>query len=370
MVEEDAVVEEAGGKKKRVKAMSMEDVLHLIAPGTLLRESISAILQARNGALLCIGNEKRFARLSEGGIKVDVPMSPQLLYELCKMDGAIILSDNGERIVYANRFLTPTNTIQTDETGTRHRTAERMAKQSHAAVITLSERRGSVTVYCDQEKHVLDTIPTLLNKATQAMQTLEKYLNVLVDSLQELTAREFQDMVTIFDVCKAVQRCEMVKRIAAEMNPYLLELGTEGRLTRLQLEELVQPVAQAEMVTRDYFRERQGATVQSVQKRIAGISEDGLLQISNISLALGYGSNLRNVDAYLIPRGYRILELTRRLTSQQVDALVGRFGNLQGIMRASMDELCEVDGIGEVLAERLRLSLNVLRNQAALDINR
>ena len=370
MVEDSAGVEEKSAKKKRAKSLTMDEVLQLIAPGTMLREAISAILQASNGALLCIGNEKRFERLSEGGIRIDVPMSPQLLYELCKMDGAIILNDDGSRIIYANRFLTPTNTIQTDETGTRHRTGERMAKQSHAAVITLSERRGSVSVYCDQEKHVLDTIPTLLNKAAQAMQTLEKYLNVLVDSLQELTAREFQDMVTIFDVCKAVQRCEMVKRIAVEMDPYLLELGTEGRLTRLQLDELIQPVQQAELVTRDYFRERQGATVQSVQKRIAGISEDGLLQISNISLALGYGSNLRNVDAYLIPRGYRILELTRRLTPQQIDGLVARFGNLQGIMRASLDELCEVDGIGEMLAERLRLSLNVLRNQAALDINR
>ncbi len=354
--------------RRKKQEMQLQDVLRLIAPGTLMREAISFIIQSHNGALICIGNEKRFARLSEGGIQIDEPLRPQLLYELTKMDGAIILNDTGTRILYANRFLNPSNNVETSETGTRHRAAERMAKQTQATVIAVSERRSTVTVYCNDHKHILDGIATLMNKAAQAMQTLEKYINVLEQSMRDLTAREFQDMVTIWDVCRNIQRYEMVKRIAREIEPYLIELGTEGRLIEMQLRELMQSVSDADLVVKDYYRERQGATYESVQKRIASLSEDDLLEVSNISQALGYGTNLRNVEAYLIPRGYRVLSLTRRLTPQLIDELISKLGNLQAITRASMEDLCQIEGVGEVLADRLRVSINLLRSQVAFDV--
>ncbi|HXK56168.1 MAG TPA: DNA integrity scanning diadenylate cyclase DisA, partial [Gammaproteobacteria bacterium] len=203
--------------------------------------------------------------------------------------------------------------------------------------------------------------------AAQAMQTLEKYIIVLQDALQDLSIREFQDMVTIFDVCKAVQRAEMVRRIANEIEPYIVELGTEGRLIDLQLRELIKPLEEADLVVKDYSREKASQTYKDTLLRIQEIPQQDLLQLGSISQALGYGSNPRTVDTYLTPRGYRILASTHRLPDQIIENLVGQFGSLQQIIRAPKDDLVAVEGIGEVLAERVRVSLNLLRNQLALD---
>lgn len=355
-------------RKSKAGKQELRDALALIAPGTKLREGISAILQSGNGALLCFGDPKKLAEISEGGVKVDAPLTPQLLYELCKMDGGIILNEDGTRIVYANRFLKPDHSIKSNETGTRHRTAERMARQTKGLIVCVSERRATVTIYVNDQRQTLDAITTSLNKAAQALQTLEKYMVTLQQALSELSAREFQDMVTIFDVCRAVQRCEMVKRVAAMIEPILQELGTEGRLIDLQMDELIQPIEEAELVIRDYYREKGGGTWEESRKKIEEVDQQDLLELGTISLALGYGSNLRNVDTYLTSRGYRLLTQTRRLTPQLIEALVAQFGSLQAIIRAPKDELCTIEGIGEILAERIRTSLNLLRSQLALDL--
>lgn len=353
-------------KRKRHEDVLREAIL-LISPGTRIREAISSILQSRTGALLCFGDPQRLGDLSEGGVRVDAPCTPQLLYELSKMDGSIILSKDGSHIVYANRFLKPDTSIASKETGSRHRAAERIARQAKCIAVAVSERRSSVTLYVHNMKHILDSIPTLLNKAGQVIQTLDKYISVLKETLQELTIREFQDMVTIFDVCGAVQRYEMVLRIAREMDPYILELGTEGRLIALQVRELMLPVEQAEWVVKDYYRERTGATCDLMRAKIAEMTQQELLNMGAISQSLGYGPTPRSVDTYLSPRGYRVLATTHRLPPQIIENLVERFGSLKEILRAPKDELDAVEGVGEVLAERVRVSLDLLRSQLALD---
>ncbi|MBI2435294.1 MAG: DNA integrity scanning protein DisA [Candidatus Hydrogenedentes bacterium] len=357
-------------KKKKNTDDAFHEALLMIAPGTRLREAISAVIQSGTGALLCFGDVKLLSELSESGVKVETDATPQLVYELSKMDGAIILNEDGSRIFYANRFLKPDAKIKSEETGTRHRTAQRLAAQAKCTVIAVSQRRSSVTLYVHSRRHVLDSISTLVNKATQAVQTLEKYLTVMQQAMQDLTTREFQDVVTIFDVCKAIQRTEMVERIAREIEPYILELGTEGRLIELQLQELIIPVSEARLVVKDYYKERQGVTYEETQEKITELSENELLNLGNISQALGYGPNLRSVDTYLSPRGYRVLHATHRLSPQIIENLVARFNSLQQIIRAPKDELVEVEGVGEILAERIRVSLNLLRNQLALDDRR
>lgn len=357
-------------RKKKTNYEAFREALLMIAPGTEYREAIDAIIQSGTGSLLCFGDPKILSDLSESGVKVDADMTPQLLYELSKMDGAIILNSEGTKIHFANRFLKPDAKIKSDETGTRHRTAQRLAAQAKCMVITVSQRRGSVTLYVHSHRHVLDMIPSLVTKAMQAIQTLEKYVTVMQQAMNDLTIREFQDVVTIFDVCKAVQRTEMVERIANEIEPYILELGTEGRLIGLQLQELVIPIAEANLVVRDYYREKQGQSYDEVQDRITDISEQDLLNLGSISQALGYGPNVRSIDSYLTPRGYRVLHSTHRLPPGIIDNLVARFGSLQQIVRAPKDELVEVEGVGEILAERIRISLNILRNQLAQDDRR
>lgn len=357
-------------KAKKKKKISYRDALLLVAPGTRLREAIFAILQSRNGALICIGEPKRLSELSEGGFSLDAPATPQIIYELSKMDGAILLNEEADRILYANRFLKPDNSIPTDETGTRHRAAERFAKQANCIVIAVSERRGSVTLYLQDTRHVLDSISTLLNKATQAIQTLEKYIATLESNLIDLTAKEFEDLVTIFDICKTIHRFETCRRISSEIEPYILELGVEGRLIKMQLSQLIAPLEEAVLVVKDYYKEKAGITYEDVLKKLAEIPVDDLIQLGNISQALGYTANLKTIDTYLSPRGYRVLTQTRRLTPQIIEGLVKRFHTLQQIMRAPKEMLCEVEGIGDVLADRVRVSLDSLRNQVALDRHR
>ncbi len=357
-------------RKKKKQGITLEQALRMVSPGTKIREAISAILQSHNGALICVGDPKELADLSEGGVAIGATYTPQMLYELAKMDGAILLDEEAKRIEYANRFLKTDFSIPSDETGARHRAAERIAVQARCLVIALSERRGSVCLYVQDTKHMLATIPTLLNKASQAMQTLDKYMQVLDDALTVLSTREFEDMVTIFDVCRAIQRCEMVVRIGAEIQPHIMELGTEGRLLEMQLDELMMPVEEAKLVSRDYYRERAGLKQSQVEKRISEIDQQALLKPASICQALGYGSNLKTIDTYLSPRGYRILSQTRRLSPQVIENLVSRFGSLGQIMRAPKEDLCQVDGIGDILAERVRASLNSLRSQLALDRGR
>ncbi len=339
----------------------------MVAPGTQIREAMSAILQSHMGALLCFGNVARLSRLSEGGVKLDAEMTPQLLYELSKMDGAIILNEEGTRIHYANRFLKPAAHIASNETGTRHRAAQRMANQAKCIVLALSQRRSSVTLYCHSRRYSLDSVQTLVNKGVQTLQTLEKYMEVLRKTMQELTVRELQDVVTIFDICRVLQRAEMVHRIRNEVNPIIVELGTEGRLLQLQLHEAVMPLKEAGMVVRDYHREKQGVNPEGVHDRIRALSQEEIMNLSCFSQALGYGMNMRSIDSYLTPRGYRVLHAINRLPAPIIDNLVEQLGSLKAIISASKEQLVGVEGVGEVMAERIRSGLNLLVNQLVMN---
>ena len=342
--------------------------LRLAAPGSPLREGVSYILQSGTGGLLVLDDSKRVQKLCEGGVTIDRPFSPTLLYELSKMDGAIVLNERATRIVSANVFLAPSKKIGSMETGTRHRAAERMAKQTLSAILAISQKRRSVTLYVGNVKRVLESIATLLNKASQALQTLEKYCNALRDQLEELSIREFQDMVTIFDVCEAIQRAEMVRRIGEEIKPYITELGTEGRLVDLQLKELIGAYEEGSLVIKDFYKKRDEYTAEKAQDVIAQLSSKDLLNLNNICQALGHGPNMRVVDTYLSSRGYRILTQTHRLSHGIIENLVRNFGSLQAILRAPREELVALEGVGEVMAERIRVSLDLLRNQLALEV--
>jgi diadenylate cyclase len=350
-------------RKKMSENEAFRATLEMIAPGTQIREAISAILQARTGALLCFGNAARLSKLSEGGVKLDAEMTPQLLYELSKMDGSIILNEQGTRILYANRFLKPSPKYPSIETGTRHRAAQRFANQAKCIVLALSQRRASVTLYCHSRRYTLDSVQTLVNKGVQTLQILEKYVDVLRKTMSELTVRELGNVVTIFDVCRVLQRAEMVSRIQKEILPIILELGKEGRLLQLQMQETVQPLKEAALVIRDYYRERPGVSAETVAEKINSLSQEELMNLGSISQALGYGPNLRSVDSYMTPRGYHILQGINRLPAQIIDNLVKQFGTLKAIIAANKDQLDEVEGVGEVLAERIRSGLSLLSSQ-------
>ncbi|MBW7863357.1 MAG: DNA integrity scanning protein DisA [Candidatus Hydrogenedentes bacterium] len=352
-------------KKIKTEEEALHEAIRMVAPGTPLREAIAYILQAGTGAMLCFGEPNRLARLSEGGVELNVEMRPQLLYELSKMDGSIILNEKGTRIYFANRFMKPNTRIPSEETGTRHRVAQRIASQAKCTVVTVSQRRASVTVFCHGRKYQMKTVQVQVNKAIQGIQTLERYVQTLQLALRELTMREMGDWVNLPDVCRVLQRAEMADRMfRREVYPAIEELGGEGRLFLLQTTELLKPLDEAKLVIKDYARER---SADAVLERVHNLSDEDLLSFGMISQALGHGAGTRGFDQVLMPRGYRVLSMMSRFSDTIAKNLVERFGTLSALMRASKDQLVEVDGVGEVMAERLRTGLEWLRTQLNMD---
>jgi len=343
--------------------------LRKVAPGTALREGLSYIIQGGTGGLIVVSSSPKVRALTEGGVKINCPFEPTLLYELAKMDGAIFVDKDVGRIISANTFLVPDETIPSAETGTRHRAAERLARQTGEMVIAISQRRSTLTLYVSNIKHVMDTIATLLNKASQALQTLEKYKTTLDRVLVELSVRELEDLVTIYDVVRAAQRTEMVLRIVKEVNYYIVELGIEGRLLDMQLKEFEDSINEGLMVIRDYFRDKEIRSEKEVLSRLGKFSSMELLNLGNISNALGYGLNISAVDDYLVPRGYRILTKTHRLPRPVIENLVNTFSNLRTIIQAPHEKLIAVEGMGDVRAEKLKEGLKLLRNQLIFDLH-
>ncbi|EGL83496.1 DNA integrity scanning protein disA [Caldalkalibacillus thermarum TA2.A1] len=342
-------------------------VLKLVAPGTPLREGLENVLRAKTGALIVIGYSKEMMNIVDGGFSINCEFTPANLYELAKMDGAIILSNDVKRILFANTQLVPDSSIPSRETGIRHRTAERVAKQTGHLVISISQRRNVITLYQGNFRYALRDIGVILTKANQAIQTLEKYKAVLDQALTNLSALEFEELVTLHEVAMVIHRIEMVLRIKAEINRYIHELGTEGRLISMQLEELVSNVEEeVYLLLKDYCR-NQDEDPARILNELKKLSSDELLENNAIVRLLGYSPHVNVQEEPVSPRGYRILHKIPRLPSAIVQNLVDKFEALSQVMMASIEELDEVDGVGEVRARTIKDGLMRIQEQVFID---
>jgi diadenylate cyclase len=332
--------------------------LEMVAPGTALREGIDNIVHARTGGLLVVGDADELAFLFSGGIKLDIDYSPALLYELAKMDGAIVLSANATKIVHVNVQLTPDPTILTFETGTRHRTAERVSKQTDALVVAISERREVVSLYVDGNKYILENIPVVLAKANQALATLDKYRTRLDQVSTRLTALEFEGGATLHDVLTVLQRAELVTRMAVEIERYIVELGTEGRLIEMQLDETMVGVsADKAALVHDYLVEDTDETFATAFDFLVRLPHQDLLDFGRLAELLGHDRKLNTLDYPVSPRGFRILGRIPRLPKLVVQRVVDAFGGLEDMLAAADGELETVDGVGEIRAKDIREGL-------------
>jgi len=340
--------------------------IKILAPGTVLREGLENILSARSGALIVIGDSPPVLEIVEGGFEIDVDLTPANIYELAKMDGAIILNSEAKKVLFANTQLIPDPANPSQETGIRHRTAERVARQTGAMVISISQRRNIITIYKGSGKYVLRDIGVILTKANQAVQTLEKYKVVLDKALATLSTLEFQDLVTLYDVAKAIQRTEMVVRIVKEIKTYIVELGTEGRLVSMQMDELIANVEDdGLLIVEDYYL-YEDKKPEEILQTIGQWDAEDLLDLSLICRALGYTGSASILDQSVSPRGYRILNKIPRLPWPVIKNLVFTFSSLQRVLNASIEELDEVEGIGEVRAKAIKEGLKRCRDQILL----
>jgi len=330
----------------------------MVAPGTALREGIDNIVHGRMGGLMVIGDADELAFLFSGGIKLELDFSPGMIYELAKMDGAIVLSSNATKIAHANVQLTPDPTILTTETGTRHRTAERASKQTDALVVAISERREVVSLYVDGLKYILADIPVVLAKANQALATLDKYRSRLDQVSTRLTALEFEGGATLHDVLTVLQRAELVTRMAVEIERYIVELGTEGRLIEMQLDETMVGVsADKAALVHDYLSEDSDENFSTAFDQLVRLPHQDLLDFGRLAESLGYDRKLNTLDYPVSPRGIRILGRIPRLPKLVVQRIVDEFGGLEGLLAATDSELETVDGVGEIRAKDIREGL-------------
>ena len=316
---------------RKSKDDSTQELLRLIAPGTPIRDGIENILRAKTGALLLItDNNDVIKEIVDGGFTINEDYTSSKLYELAKMDGAIILSGDLKKILFANAQLIPSREIETRETGTRHRTAERTAKQTGELVISISQRRNIITIFKGNFRYILEDTNAVLNKANQGIQTLERYKKVFDSRLSILNEYEFNDIVTLKNVIDVIQRAEMVMRIADEIQRQIYELGNDGRLVKMQLDELIGGLEKEELlIIKDYMASaKKKKTPEKILEELSEISYEDVMMPANI-----------------------------------VENLVLSFKSFQHILDADIESLDEVDGIGEVRARTIKQSLKRMQEQ-------
>lgn len=351
-----------------IREADTTDILKLISPGTQIRQGLDNILKAKTGALIVIGDSKEVLDLVDGGFRIDEDYTSSRLYELAKMDGAIVLSKDLKRILFANAQIIPNPAILTTETGTRHRTAERTSKQTGELVISISQRRSIITVFKGDFRYVIDDTSKILTRANQALQTVEKYKKVFDGKLSILNEYEFNDIVTLDNVITAIQRAEMVMKMVQEVQRNIYELGEEGRLVQMQLDELVGDLEKEELlIIKDYIAPGKKRTAEKVLNEIINLEYEELMNSQIIAKLLGYELFDNYDEVGVFTKGYRIINKIPRMPNNIVENLVKRFKSFQHILAADIPKLDEVDGIGEVRARTIKQSLKRMQEQFVFD---
>ncbi len=335
-----------------------------MAPGTDFRDAIDHIIRARNGALIVVSNPWKLERLNliSGGIKIETEFTPMRLYELAKMDGALIVSPDVSYIHYANVQLAPDPTLPSQETGMRHLAGHRTAQQTGDLVVVVSERRRVVSLYQGPYgPHVLEDIGVVLSKANSALATLEKYTRRLREEARALTLHEYEGIATLREVVGAVATFEYSVRIAEEIENYIRELGSEGRLVEMQLEQAFHNVPeQYDALIRDYAAD--DVDHEKARAYLHEFSNEELSDPVEIARVLGYDSVGPLEEFFLEPRGYRQLVRVPRLPGRVAEKLIQEFGTLKELLEATEEDLDDVEGVGQARARAIRRNLKRQRS--------
>nr|BAL57538.1 DNA integrity scanning protein DisA [uncultured Acetothermia bacterium]BAL58991.1 DNA integrity scanning protein DisA [Candidatus Acetothermum autotrophicum] len=347
---------------KNIREEGFLRVLEKVAPGTPLREAINSIVQMRNGGLIVLSDLERARQVVQAGFFLNVEFTPQRVVELSKMDRAIVIDEDLKRIYYANAYLVPDPSIPSDETGTRHLTAEKVAKQLNVATIAISaERMGRVTIYYGPIRYVLQDISVLSARVNQALRILEQYRVTYNELSRELMELELEGRVLPVHVANILQNIVQILDTEEEIQRLFVELGEERELTELLLDWLMVGVKeQAELLVRDFQVNRKAP--KTIIEEIRRLPPEDLLSTEKILEILGYESSEEMLDRFLPSRGYRVLSQIPRLPMAVIEDLVNTFGSLRAILRATEKDLMEVKGIAEVRARAIRAGLRRLKS--------
>ena len=337
------------------KTRELVATLRLLSPGTPLREGIDYIIQGKTGGLIVVGDTPEILELTEGGFRINCQYTPTRLFELSKMDGAIILSEDAKRIVRANVTLRTNPSVPSRETGLRHRSADKFAKQTEHIVLAVSQSRNSLTLYLKNRRYIFRERPLLLSGANQTMLALTQYVKAMQDAVSILNWVELSGNVTLANVVTAIQLCERVRRADQELNRYRIELGTESESMQYT-PELTTEIERGLLITKDYYHECLRNECQAFE-RILRLDANSLASRDNISEALGYPHDVQDTFDILKPRGYRMLSQVPRIPFSIIENIVREFKSLDRICNAAVDELKVVDGVGRTRATTIKDTL-------------
>jgi diadenylate cyclase len=319
--------------KKEEKKEGITDILKLISPGTFLRTAIEGVQKAKTGGLIVVYNDF-VQNLFEGGFKINSRFTPQRIIELGKMDGAIIISKDLKKIMNANVLLTPDNSIPSNETGTRHKAAERTAKQAETMVIAVSQRRDEISLFYKNMKYVIRDTNDIIRRATAVLQIIEKHRDIFDKNKSELDRHEIRRRGDPVKVLHMIQRGMIILKMSETLKGYIIELGAEGTIVKIRLKELLHRVDKdIDEVIRDYSR----IGISKSKKILSILSYDELLEIDNIKQCLGIS------DEIVYPKGHRILEKAG-INEEDTGNLVKNFKNLPEILELKEEELLKVFG--------------------------
>ena len=349
-------------------ATLLRSALQDIAPGTTLREGLERIQRSHTGGLIVLGVSPELEEMCSGGFDLDIEFTASRLRELCKMDGAVIIDPTDWRIRKANVQLFPDQSIPTDESGMRHRTAQRTAYQTHLPVLSVSASMRLISIYVGKYHHIVEEPEALLSRANLAVDTLDRYSQRLDEVLQTLTILEMRDSATVRDVATVMQRMEMIRRITSEINEYLEELGSEGRLLALQVDDLVRGSgSERALVLRDYTRD--ASAVSTAEAALSELASDRLVDLAAIANVLGLGVyDPTDLDRTIQPRGVRALSLVPRLPWNVIKDITSHWENLADLREATVEDLQQIEGIGPYRAKLIRETLENQFSMAATGI--
>ncbi|MDO4609757.1 DNA integrity scanning diadenylate cyclase DisA [Corynebacterium sp.] len=345
------------------------ELLRRLAPGTGIRDALDRIRRGRTGALIVLGHGEAVRALCDGGFVIDAAFTPTRLRELCKMDGAVVLSADGAHIHRANVHLTPDRSVPTEESGTRHRSAERTSAQAGVPVIAVSQSMDIVTVYDGGARHVLTDSAEILARANQALATIGRYRARLDEEEGRLFAAELHGFASAGAAAGALRLAELLRRTGEGVARDVVELGDDGHALGMQLDELLADVGRARrLLLRDYLVSATGAPsadeIAEASAMLAALDDGDLVGAPAISRVLGFPGNPESLDEQVDPRGYRALARVPRMPEPLMDRIVDRFVTLPALLDAGRAELAEVPGLGPMWAGHIRQGLDRLAHRA------
>ena len=330
--------------------------LKMLSPGTSLRHGTDQIMQADTGGLIVVGDTPEILNLTEGGFRINCTYSPTRLSELAKMDGAIILSTDIKRIVRANVTLMLNASIPSNETGLRHRAAEKFAKETGHIVLAISKRRNTLTLYTRNQGYIFRERTDLMSGANHVILVLNQYVKTMQQNVATLNWAELNGSVTLQKVITAIQACERVRRTERELNGYQIELGNEAKSLQLIPSELSTEIERAMLIIKDYYRQEDREEYQVFEK-IFNLTPSELALEDNICDILGYTPDFNDQQKTIIPQGYRMISQIPRISMNIVENIVKQFKTLDNIIASNIDVLKDVEGVGKTRASVIKETL-------------